>query len=52
MDFNFPRTAAFTGKFLNIVLQRTFARRRCEDMLVGYLRSSRISRNKEHARMG
>lgn len=37
MDFNFPRTAAFTGKFLNIVLQRTFARRRCEDMLVPFL---------------
>jgi lysophospholipid hydrolase len=33
-DFNFPRTAYFTGHYLNHVLQQTFARRRCEDMLV------------------
>eukprot|EP00931_Biecheleriopsis_adriatica_P100911 TRINITY_DN76148_c0_g1_i1.p1 TRINITY_DN76148_c0_g1~~TRINITY_DN76148_c0_g1_i1.p1 ORF type:complete len:789 (-),score=132.06 TRINITY_DN76148_c0_g1_i1:111-2384(-) len=36
MDINFPRTSYFTGKFLNSVLQDTFARRRCEDMLVPF----------------
>merc|ERR1712178_337162 len=36
MDLNFPRTAYFTGWFLNSLLQDTFARRRCEDMLVPF----------------
>lgn len=40
MDLNFPRTAYFTGKFLNGVLQRTFARRRCEDMLIPFVCTS------------
>jgi len=39
-DFNFPRTACFTGQYLNNVLQRTFARRRCEDMLVPFVCTS------------
>eukprot|EP00747_Dinoflagellata_sp_TGD_P208600 gnl/TRDRNA2_/TRDRNA2_82068_c0_seq1.p1 gnl/TRDRNA2_/TRDRNA2_82068_c0~~gnl/TRDRNA2_/TRDRNA2_82068_c0_seq1.p1 ORF type:complete len:365 (+),score=55.76 gnl/TRDRNA2_/TRDRNA2_82068_c0_seq1:42-1097(+) len=34
MDLNYPRTSYFTGKYLNLILQRTFARRRLEDMLV------------------
>lgn len=36
-DINFPRTAYFTGAFLNRVLQITFARRRCEDTLVPFV---------------
>lgn len=36
MDLTFPRTAYFTGQFLNRVLQDTFARRTCEDMLVPF----------------
>eukprot|EP00928_Gymnodinium_smaydae_P039906 TRINITY_DN27160_c0_g5_i1.p1 TRINITY_DN27160_c0_g5~~TRINITY_DN27160_c0_g5_i1.p1 ORF type:complete len:1313 (-),score=181.21 TRINITY_DN27160_c0_g5_i1:67-4005(-) len=36
LDFNFPRTAYFTGSFLNYVLQNTFARRRCEDLLIPF----------------
>merc|ERR1712190_165627 len=39
-DLNFPRTAYFTGAFLNYVLQHTFARRRCEDMLVPFVCTS------------
>jgi lysophospholipid hydrolase len=39
-DFNFPRTACFTGQYLNSVLQQTFARRRCEDMLVPFVCTS------------
>jgi len=36
MDMNFPRTSYFTGSYLNSVLQRTFARRRCEDLLLPF----------------
>jgi len=36
MDFNFPRTAYFTGAYLNSILKDTFARRRCEDLLVPF----------------
>ncbi|CAK0843925.1 unnamed protein product [Prorocentrum cordatum] len=36
MDITFPRTAYFTGNYLNTVLKDTFARRRCEDLLVPF----------------
>lgn len=36
MDLNFPRTAYFTGHYLNSVLKQTFARRRAEDLLVPF----------------
>jgi len=36
MDLNFPRTSYFTGFYLNGVLKDTFARRRCEDLLVPF----------------
>merc|ERR1719296_272138 len=36
MDFNYPRTSMFTGHFLNGILKYTFARRRCEDLLVRF----------------
>lgn len=36
MDMNFPRTSYFTGGFLNHILQHTFARRRCEDLLIPF----------------
>jgi lysophospholipid hydrolase len=39
-DLNFPRTAYFTGSFLNKVLQYTFAGRRCEDLLVPFVCTS------------
>eukprot|EP00927_Polykrikos_kofoidii_P049190 TRINITY_DN43299_c0_g1_i1.p1 TRINITY_DN43299_c0_g1~~TRINITY_DN43299_c0_g1_i1.p1 ORF type:complete len:1238 (-),score=181.85 TRINITY_DN43299_c0_g1_i1:336-3956(-) len=40
MDLSYPRTALFTGWYLNNVLQRTFTRRRCEDMLVPFVCTS------------
>eukprot|EP00928_Gymnodinium_smaydae_P005604 TRINITY_DN11903_c0_g1_i1.p1 TRINITY_DN11903_c0_g1~~TRINITY_DN11903_c0_g1_i1.p1 ORF type:complete len:1293 (-),score=172.05 TRINITY_DN11903_c0_g1_i1:373-4110(-) len=40
MDLTFPRTAIFTGTYLNRVLQKTFARRRCEDMIVPFVCTS------------
>jgi len=40
MDMTFPRTAIFTGRFLNFVLQQVFARRRCEDMLLPFVCTS------------
>jgi len=36
MDFTFPRTSYLTGAYLNRLLQMTFARRRCEDLLVPF----------------
>ncbi len=36
MDINYPRTAMFTGRYLNTVLQQIFARRRCEDLLIPF----------------
>lgn len=36
MDLTFPRTANFTGAFLNAMLKDIFARRRCEDLLIPF----------------
>jgi len=36
LDLNFPRTAYFSGAFLNCVLKQTFGKRRCEDLLVPF----------------
>lgn len=36
MDLNFPRTSYFTGAYLNNSLKETFARRRCEDLLLPF----------------
>ncbi|CAJ1410489.1 unnamed protein product [Effrenium voratum] len=35
-DLTFPRTANFTGAFLNSMLKDIFARRRCEDLLIPF----------------
>ncbi|CAK9099693.1 unnamed protein product [Durusdinium trenchii] len=35
-DLTFPRTANFTGAFLNAMLKEIFARRRCEDLLIPF----------------
>eukprot|EP00927_Polykrikos_kofoidii_P067903 TRINITY_DN63325_c0_g1_i1.p1 TRINITY_DN63325_c0_g1~~TRINITY_DN63325_c0_g1_i1.p1 ORF type:complete len:1207 (-),score=166.47 TRINITY_DN63325_c0_g1_i1:115-3735(-) len=36
MDLTYPRTAKFTGAFINYLCQQAFARRRCEDLLVPF----------------
>eukprot|EP00439_Symbiodinium_sp_Y106_P039692 s2058_g4.t2 len=36
LDLNFPRTAYFTGAYLNSVLKEIFARRRLEDLLIPF----------------
>merc|ERR1719336_1136155 len=40
MDLNFPRTAYSTGNYINSLLKDTFARRRCEDLLVPFMCTS------------
>jgi len=40
MDMCYPRSSMFTGAFLNKILQQTFARRRCEDLLVPFVCTS------------
>jgi len=40
MDLNFPRTSWFTGSYMNWLLKDSFARRRCEDLLVPFMCTS------------